>query len=311
MRIAVLGFIALAAAAQTFPEAEISNGVVTAKFYLPDAEKGYYRGTRFDWSGQIYSLKTLGHEYFGQWFEKYDPKLHDAIMGPVEEFGSVGYDEAKVGETFLRIGVGKLRKPEEKEYQRFKTYEIVDSGKWSMKTGKDRIEMIHAIDGYRYKKTIRLAKGQPEMMIEHSLKNTGKQTIRTWQYNHNFFVIDGKPTGPAASVKFPFELRPRRAFESDAAVVKGDTIHYSRELEKGQSAYAEFEGDRAYDVRIENREAGAGVQIKGDRPIAKIVYWSIRSTLCPEPYIDVVVEPGKEATWTYVYRFYSLDAGSK
>ncbi|HYZ87091.1 MAG TPA: hypothetical protein VE621_21930, partial [Bryobacteraceae bacterium] len=112
-----------------YPEATITNGVVTAKLYLPDAEKGYYRGTRFDWSGQVYSLTTGGHEYFGQWFERYDPKLHDAIMGPVEEYGvdgGLGYQDAKPGETFLRIGVGALRKPEEAKYERFRTYDIVD-----------------------------------------------------------------------------------------------------------------------------------------------------------------------------------------
>ena len=49
----------------------------------------------------IQSLKMKEHEYFGQWFPKYDPKLHDAIMGPVEEFVynemALGYDEAKAG----------------------------------------------------------------------------------------------------------------------------------------------------------------------------------------------------------------------
>jgi hypothetical protein len=26
------------------------------------------------------------HQFVGHWFEHYDPKLHDAIVGPVEEF---------------------------------------------------------------------------------------------------------------------------------------------------------------------------------------------------------------------------------
>jgi len=38
------------------PEAWISNGLVRAKLYLPDAGNGYYRGTRFDWSGVIAGL---------------------------------------------------------------------------------------------------------------------------------------------------------------------------------------------------------------------------------------------------------------
>jgi hypothetical protein len=40
-----------------FPRAEIGNGVLTAKPYLPDSENGYYRGTRFDWPGNMPSLE--------------------------------------------------------------------------------------------------------------------------------------------------------------------------------------------------------------------------------------------------------------
>src|SRR6266853_1360317 len=96
--------------AAEYPEQEISNGQIQAKILLPDAERGSYRGTRFDWSGIIASLQYKGHEYFGQWYEEHDPKIHDAITGPVEEFmtndAGLGYAEATAGGTFIRIGVG-------------------------------------------------------------------------------------------------------------------------------------------------------------------------------------------------------------
>src|SRR5271168_3714977 len=118
-----------------FPQAEISNSQIHAKLYLPDPQSGYYRATRFDWSGVIASLECNGHNYFGQWFEKYDPKLHDAISGPVEEFltdgKGLGYDEAKPGENFVKIGVGAIRKPAEDSFHQFNTYEIADNGKWT------------------------------------------------------------------------------------------------------------------------------------------------------------------------------------
>ena len=73
--------------------------------------RGYYRGTRFDWSGQISSLEFDHHQFVGQWFDHYDPKLHDSIMGPVEEFrtsgAGLGYAESKAGGTFIRIGAGR------------------------------------------------------------------------------------------------------------------------------------------------------------------------------------------------------------
>jgi hypothetical protein len=305
------------AADTEFPNAEISNGVVTAKLLLPDAQKGYYRGTRFDWSGQFQSLKTKDHEYFGQWFEKYDPKLHDAIMGPVEEFltdeKALGYDEAPVGGEFIRIGIGALRKPEERRFERFKTYDIVDGGKWMVRKGKDWIEFTQELGdhngyAYQYTKRISLSKGAPEMVIDHKLKNKGKKAIKTSQYNHNFFVLDGQPTGPDASAHFAFDLKPQRPVQADLAEVRGRTVAYKTELVKGQSVYSEFEGfgetASDYDIRVENKKSGAGVRIEGDQPITKLVYWSIRTTLCPEAYITLQVPPGGESKWAYKYTFY-------
>jgi hypothetical protein len=317
--LASLAMLAGTAAAADFPSAEISNGPVTAKFYLPDAENGYYRATRFEWSGVIHSLRVDGREYFGQWFPKYDPKLHDAIQGPVEEFrtnnAGLGYDEAKVGEPFIRIGVGTVRKPDEPHYQNFRTYDILDNGKWTVRKGKDWIEFTHDLTGpngyaYHYVKTIRLASGKPGMTIEHTLKNTGTKPIPTQQYNHNFFVMDNQPTGPAASVRFPFNLASAKPVDPELAEVKGGLISYKRDLQKGESVFSEFTGfgqtAADYDIRIENKAAGSGVRIQGDRPIAKLVFWSIRTTLCPEAYIDILVEPGSEQKWTYTYTFYPV-----
>ena len=216
----LLGFVSLAADP---PQAEISNGLVRAKLYLPDAQDGYYRATRFDWSGVISSLEYKGHNYFGKWFERYDPKIHDAIMGPVEEFltngAGLGYTEAKAGESFVRIGVGAARKPEEPRYRQFVTYEITDNGKWTVRKGADWVEFTHELQdtsgyAYIYRKTVRLTEGKPEMVLEHSLKNTGRKTIETSVYNHNFYVIDGQPTGPDVVVKFPFEVRAPANFRS-------------------------------------------------------------------------------------------------
>ncbi len=310
--------LAAAAAAADFPEAEISNGQIHAKLRLPDARRGYYRGTRFDWSGVMASLQYKGHEYFGQWFEKYDPNLHDAIMGPVEEFltneAGLGYDEAKVGGTFVRIGVGAARKPEEPQYQRFHTYEIVDYGKWSVHKAADHVTFEHKLAdasgyGYMYRKTVRLTAGKPELVLEHSLRNTGRKTIETAVYDHNFFVIDGMPTGPEVTVKFPFALEATQDLKGMAAVEARDLV-YKRDLEKGESVFTELKGFGTtasdYDIRIENRKAGAGVHIVGDRPLAKVVFWSIRTTVCPEPYIQMKIAPGESAAWKISYEFYTM-----
>ena len=304
------------------PQAAISNGVIQAKLFLPDPEQGYYRGTRFDWSGVISSLQYKGHEYFGQWFENYDPKIHDAITGPVEEYltneAGLGYDEAKTGGTFVRIGVGVVRKPEEKAYRRFETYEIVDTGKWGVKKGVDWIEFTHELKdssgyAYVYTKKVRLVQSRPQLVLEHALRNTGKRRIETRQYNHNFFVIDQQPTGPDFVVKFPFDVRAKEEMKG-MAKVGGRVLEYLSELEKGQSVFTDLEGfgtdSGDYDLRIENRKVGAAVRITGDQPLVKLYFWSIRRTLCPEPYIQLKIAPGQTAKWKIGYEFYTTPSTS-
>jgi hypothetical protein len=47
-----------------FPQAEITNGIIHARLYLPDPKDGYYRGSRFDWSGVMPALEYKGHSFF-------------------------------------------------------------------------------------------------------------------------------------------------------------------------------------------------------------------------------------------------------
>jgi hypothetical protein len=296
------------------PQAEISSARIHAKLYLPDAQSGYYRGTRFDWSGVIPALEWNGHTYFGQWFERYDPKLHDAITGPVEEFltngAALGYDEARPGESFVRIGVGALRKPDESAYRRFETYEIVNPGTWAVNRGADWIEFVHAVPdtagyAYVYRKRVRLVKDS--LVLEHRLKNTGRKAIATSVYNHDFFMLDNQPTGPNIVVRFPFAPRATSDLRG-LAEIRGQDFFYLTEFERRQTLQTEIEGFGAtakdFDFRVENRKTGAGVRQTGDRPISKIVFWSAGITVCPEAYIDLRVEPGKESSWRIAYEFY-------
>jgi len=309
--------------AQDYPKAEISNGLMHAELMLPDSQHGSYRGTRFDWSGIISSLQFGGHEYFGRWYEHHDPKIHDAITGPVEEFRTndkgLGYDEAKVGATFVRIGVGTVRKPDEPAYRAYDTYEIVDPGKWTINRHNDRIEFTHRLtseDGYAYvyRKTIHLVKGKPELLIKHSLKNTGQKVIETTQYNHNFFVIDHEVVGPEISIKFAFTPVPTRGF-NDRAEVRGKEIIFPRELQGKNGVFSELEGTKNdvkdYDFRIENLKTRAGVHITSDQPLERVNFWAISTVASAEPYIHLRIDPGKQSQWTIRYDFYTLPPAQK
>lgn len=310
----LLGFGACLSTQEDISKTEISNELIQAEIYLPDRENGYYRATRFDWSGVIASLEYNGHQYFGRWFDDYDPYTHDAILGPVEEFTPLGFEETVPGDHFVMIGVGALKRPDENDHNRFLLYEIADYGEWIVETYNDRVVFIHELSdingySYEYHKIVKLTEDQPELVLEHKLKNTGTRVIETSVYNHNFFTIDEEPTGPGIRIIFPFDVYAEGTGFGSIAKTVGNEIQYIRQLKKGENVFSsdlQGFGDTSedYDIRIENMKTGAGVRITGDHPIERLVFWASSRTSCPEPYIHLKVEPGEEIQWGIRYEFY-------
>lgn len=321
---------ALPAQSADHPEAQISNGLITARMYLPDADKGYYRSTRFDWSGAVYSLTHEGNEYYGVWYDRIDPAvvnwvfegdeivsgLASALAGPVNEFQTpLGWDEAEPGGRFIKIGVGVLRRGEG-DYNRFVHYDVLDPGTWTVNRQPNAVEFIQTLDapdlgyGYVYRKVVTLVEGRPEMVIEQSLTNTGDKPIHSEVYNHHFMVMNRQPPGPDFTIRFPFEPKPTRAPNTALIDVEGNELVYAKELSGRDQAVVLFEGygDTAADTEmvIENEKLGAGVRITADRPLIRDMLWSIRSVFAIEPYMAVDVEPRDAFTWTNRFEYYSL-----
>ena len=316
----------------SYPSTLIVNGGLQAKVYLPDAAQGFYRGTRFDWAGAFASLEYKGHEYYGPFFERFDPTVSDVVIGdpikaginsassgPVEEFVSgpdgtaLGYNEAKAGESFCKIGVGSLRKIDDAPYSSYVIYPILNGGKRSQNGGPDWIEFTQELEcgsgyGYTYTKTLRIQKNEPVMTIEHRLVNTGKKAIETQVYDHNFLTIDHQPTGPDVSIRFPFSPVPNSSSEK-LAEVRGKQLLFPRDLEGSATFYGDFKGfgntQQDYEITVENHKTGAGVVIRGDQPLVYVGVWAVRTVVAPEPYIAMKIAVGQEFRWKYTYRFYA------
>jgi hypothetical protein len=331
------------------PTVGIRNGQIEAKVYLPDPANGFYRSTRFDWSGAIGSLKYRGHDFYGPWFYRIDPAVYDlgydekgvisapftAMVGPVEEFGTdgsaLGFAEAKPGGTFVKIGVGVLRKPQAGEapvppppsgrgnsdrYDHSRTYTLVDPGKWTVKKSGDSVEFTQVLDdaddgyAYIYRKVIRLLPGKPQMVIEHSLKNTGKHPIQSTVYDHNFLVLDGEGPSQDLTITVPFPIESPRPATAGLLEVRGNQLVYVKTLENEDRATATIHGfgesAKDYDIRVENKKLGAGYRVTGDQPLSNIAVWSIRTVNAMEPYISMSIQPGKEFTWNLKYEYYTL-----
>ncbi len=296
-----------------YPKIELDNGEIRVSVFLPDPVHGYYRGTRFDWSGIIEYVDTIRHRFYAPLHAVHDPQRHDSVSGPAEEFGMfepMGFDEAGPGESFVKIGVGLLQKGNESEYRFDGNYGILEVGRWDIEHSSDRVEFRQDFVGergwaYRYLKSIRLVAGTPELVIAHRLENAGARVIDLFNYNHNFTVIDGLPYGPDFRVEFPFATSIPIGI-NNLAWFRDDAIEVPAPLGDGSLWIPLYEGTGRADyngARVEHLPSGAAVEFTGDAPVTRMVFWAIERAACPEPFIRLWLEPGEVREWSSRYRY--------
>ena len=106
----------------------------------------------------------------------------------------------------------------------------------------------------------------PFSSLQHSLKNTGTKTIDTEVYDHDFFMLDGAPSGPGMVVRFPFAPKAEKSMEPLAGI-DGKEIVYHQELQAEQyvesflTGYSSSPSD--YDITVEDQKTGVGVEQTG------------------------------------------------
>lgn len=299
--------------ASTYPKVMLDNEVMQVSIYLPDAENGYYRGARFDWSGIIEKVYYKNHTFYAPLHEKHNPTGHEFVSGPAEEFGMyapIGYSDAKPGENFIKIGVGILQKSNDDDYQFYGDYKIVQPGDWQIESGKTWIEFRQTIHtdngwGYRYSKRISLASNKAEMNISHQLTNIGSKPIVSDNYNHNFTIIDDMPYGPEYNVTFPF-TSPEPTIINKLASFQGNSIKVNEPLQDKSLWHVVLKngGDSSYNAAtITNNRTNASVSFKGSEPVTHFIFWAVERAACPEPFITIVLKPNKQKNWQSNYTF--------
>lgn len=262
-------------------------------------------------------LRVGKHSYFTTWANVISPETNRAA-GPADEFdtqeitpaGPPGYENAKPGELFLKIGVGWLRKPSNEPYVNYQPYEIADSGKWLVTQDTESVVFNHELPfknglGYAYEKRMRIRGAERTLVVSQTLKNIGSQTLRTVNYCHNFISIDGAPSRTEYSYFFsspimaPSPLPDGDSFENGRFGFRGtigDRVLPFKvgKLEKGTLA-----------VRIENSGSGASVEVKCPSHPEKFQMYATGSIICPEFFVRIELAPQEEATWEWSYTFSS------
>ena len=309
-----------------YPHVVLSNGIIETSVFLPDAQKGFYRSIRYDWSGHTWQLTYKNHTYFLQANEKnplplkqvHHPDSTHHGAGFATEFYETGRDSGC--NTVMKIGIGHL---DAKDINK-----IIDSGIWKTSYGKNWVEFTHKLKNscgfsYFYIKRMELTEGKPELVISYSLRNTGTKTLTTEQYNHNFFLIDNDYVGKNYEVELFFPAKfntfhPEKFNKQKNflpyAVLKDNKIIFLKDIDlfigSGDdhgffTKMGGFSDSVAHNhCIIRNKRTGACVDIRGDFPLSAFNFWAEKCTICPEPFIYISIEPEEMKEWKRVYNFF-------
>src|SRR5262249_40571259 len=91
------------------------------------------------------------------------------------------------------------------------------------------------------------------------------------------------------------------------ARLSGPDLTFTGPLDKG-TIYMELDGfgekPDGFAVKAWDVKTGFGVKITGDVPVREWHVWGIKTTLCPEPFIDVKRDMGEVKRWTTRYELF-------
>lgn len=307
-----LSFVGVAQTKQTSMTHILKNENLEIHIDLP---LSHYHFSRFDWTGKITSvifksIPVTGHERL----ETTDENVYG--KGLYNEFGiekPVGYDGIKDGEWFHKIGVGLLKK-EEDNYLFSKDYEI-DPANFEVTTERNKMTIICTSgdkNGYSYVLKKEIVLSENSFKINYHLQNTGKHSISTDEYCHNFLRINNELLGSQYILKFPFSIKPAlfnaTVNPENKVVIDEHEITFTGTPNE-QIFFSNLSGNESVDASWEliNTKSKIGIRETGSFKTKQINLWGWKHVISPELFFEINVTPGKEIDWSRTYNVFEID----
>ncbi|MBM6997684.1 hypothetical protein IM700_018640 [Paenibacillus sp. DXFW5] len=271
-----------------------------------------YRGTRFDGSGIITGIELNGRHQFCV-PESLTPGTGTGGIGLCSEFGikeAIGYEDARVGELFPKLGVGLLTRPDEAEYRFYREYACRQfETEIEQKSAQQICFTTQPAEcrGYavRMLKNIEISGNQ--LFVTYTVENTGNRAILTDEYSHNFLGIDGYAVGPDYVLKLPFvpEIWSDEPETLEGIEFKGDHVTWERRPEKDFYFRMDHFDGRAVPWlwELTHHPSGLIVRELSKLPLSSAAVWGHGHVISPEMFFAVHVAPGERQSWTRIYEF--------
>lgn len=275
-----------------------------------------YKGSRFDWSGKISSIrfKDLPLTTIEDAGSK---DVNFLGKGLYNEFGitnPVGYNETPKGGWFHKIGVGLLKK-EHKQYL-FHRKHVIRPAHFDI-TYEDRKIIIicksELVNGYSYILKKEISISENSFTINYFLHNTGEKKIITDEYVHNFMAINNALIGEDYTLKFPFPINSSlfdETVNSENKVEIGlDNVTFNKTPEK-QFFFSNLTGGKELQAEwiLTNLKANVGIKEFGSFKTDKINLWGWKHVISPELFFKISIDPKETVEWSRKFDVFKINS---
>ena len=274
-----------------------------------------YKGSRFDWSGKISSVKFKSLPLTT--IEDTGSKDVNFLgKGLYNEFGiasPIGFEETPMGGWFHKIGVGLLKK-EHKDYL-FHRNHLIKPASFDVNYENQKIIIIcksENVNGYSYILKKEITVSENNFIIDYSLHNTGEKRIITDEYVHNFMAINNTLIGKDYELKFPFPLNPSLFDETVNSENKVEiglyNITFNKTPEK-QFFFSNLTGGKELQAEwiLTNLKANVGIKEIGSFKTEKINVWGWKHVISPELFFKISVDPKKTIEWARKFEVFKIN----
>lgn len=319
---------------------KIHNDQLTVEIARPGS---VYAGTRFDWSGFItqVTLAISGgaqHTYCVP--ESLEPGQGTGGWGLCNEFGNdkpIGYADAQPGESFPKLGIGLLNRPERPQYNFFLPHDIDHLFPIQIDSTENRVTFtVEPIEcrGYAARLTKTVSVRENWLEIAYRLENVGNKLIDTNEYCHNFIALDKHPIGPEYRLHFPYQiqlenisaayryflppllrkllptfiqdkiLKRRAAPGNNIIKLNGPDFNFSAMPHSPfyfrQLGFSKTDG---YQWELTYLPNGIKMREYDDFGPCRVAVWGTTHVISAEIFIDLHLPPGQAQSWTRRYEF--------